>query len=246
MRCISPFCLEKDISMKQLWSGGPMYTDDPAFKITTDSVLLAHFAGRNIFSRCMDLGCGGGLLTVLLHESCPEAKFHAADIRPEAVEVCRQNYEANRIRGSLQCADVRLHLQLGGGGEFDLVVCNPPYYYNGPSSPDPDRSAARGGQLSPAQFSGAAAYLLKKGGEFCLVHKPEFLTDIFAAMRLADIEPKRMQFVCHKAESAPSLVLIGGRRGGRPGLAVSPSLILCAEDGTPTEEVRKIYHMRSK
>jgi tRNA1Val (adenine37-N6)-methyltransferase len=65
-------------------------------------------------------------------------------------------------------------------------------------------------------------------------------------MRLADIEPKRLQMVCHKADSAPSLVLIAGRRGGRPGLTAQPCLILCNPDGTPTEDVRRIYHMRSK
>jgi tRNA1(Val) A37 N6-methylase TrmN6 len=232
--------------MKQLWPGGPAYADDPAFKITTDSVLLAHFAGGNPFARCMDLGCGGGLLSVLLHEACPQAQFDSADIRPEAVTVCQENYKANHIGGQVRCADVRQHRDLGTPGSYDLVVCNPPYFYGSKTSPDPARATARGGSLSPAQFSGAASYLLQKGGEFCLVHKPEYLTDIFAAMRLADIEPKRLQMVCHKADSAPSLVLIAGRRGGRPGLTAQPCLILCNPDGTPTEDVRRIYHMRSK
>lgn len=232
--------------MKQLWSGGPVYTDDPAFKITTDSVLLADFAGSRIFAKCADLGCGGGLLSVLLHEGCRDAEFTAVDIREDAAGVCRENFAANHIRGEVLCADVRAHRSLPGAGQYDLVVCNPPYYYNGPKSPDPSRGTARGGQLSPAQFSGAAACLLKKGGEFCLVHKPEFLTDIFAAMRLADIEPKRLRMVCHTAESAPALVLIAGKRGGRPGLAAMPSLILCAADGSPSDEVRRIYHMRSQ
>jgi tRNA1(Val) A37 N6-methylase TrmN6 len=232
--------------MKQLWPGGPAYADDPAFKITTDSVLLAHFAGGNIFSRCMDLGCGGGLLSVLLHQVCPQAQFDSADIRQEAVAVCQENYRANHINGQVCCADVRQHRDLGAAGSYDLVVCNPPYFYGSKPSPDPARAAARGGSLSPAQFSGAASYLLQKGGEFCLVHKPEYLTDIFAAMRLADIEPKRLQLVCHKADSAPSLVLIAGRRGGRPGLTAQPCLILCNPDGTPTEDIRRIYHMRAK
>lgn len=232
--------------MKQLWSGGPMYGDDPVFKITTDSVLLAHFAGGDIFSHCMDLGCGGGLLSVLLHAGCPDAVFDSADIREDAAACCRENYRANGIQGKVMCADVRQHRDLGAAGSCDLVVCNPPYFYGGVKSPDPARAAARGGSLSPAQFSGAASYLLKRGGQFCLVHKPEFLTDIFAAFRLADIEPKRMQLVCHKTSSAPSLVLISGRRGGKPGLAALPCLILCEEDGSPTDEVRKIYHMRSQ
>lgn len=238
--------MRKEFAMKQLWPGGPRYTDDPAFKITTDSVLLAHFAGGSIFSHCMDLGCGGGLLTVLLHEACPEASFTSADIRQEAVDVCRENYKINGIQGGVYCADVRQHRELGLPGEYDLVVCNPPYFYNGRQSSNGGRAAARDGGLSPAQFSGAASYLLKKGGEFCLVHKPDYLTDIFAAMRLADIEPKRLQLVCHKADSAPSLVLIAGKRGGRPGLQALPCLILCDAGGNPTEEVRKIYHMRSK
>lgn len=232
--------------MKQLWLGGPSYTDDPTFKITTDSVLLADFAGGDIFARCMDLGCGGGLLSVLLHTSCPDAVFDSADIRPEATAVCKQNYEANHIRGAISCVDIRQHRELGAPGTYDLVVCNPPYFYGNKPSPDPGKAMARGGSLSPAQFSGAASYLLKRGGEFCLVHKPEYLTDIFAAFRLADIEPKRLRMVCHKVDSTPSLVLISGRRGGKAGLAVMPSLILCKEDGTPTDEVRKIYHMRSK
>ena len=232
--------------MKRLWPGGPIYTDDPAFKITTDSVLLAHFAGGNTFSRCMDIGCGGGLLSVLLHAQCPEAVFDGVDIRPDAVDTCLDNYDANHIRGEVLCLDARQYRAMTQPGTYDLVVCNPPYYYGGKLSPNPDRAAARGGSLSPAQFSGAAAYLLRRGGEFCLVHKPEFLTDIFAAMRLADIEPKRLQFVTHKAQSAPSLVLISGNRGGRPGLAALPNLILCNDDGTPTQQVRQIYHMRTK
>ncbi len=231
--------------MKLLWPQGPVYADDPVFKITTDSVLLAHFAGGGRpFRRCMDLGCGGGLISVLLHEQEPDAAFDSVDIRSDAVQLCLKNYDANGITGDVFQHDLRQYRALGRQGQYDLVVCNPPYYYAGKPSPDLDRAAARGDSLSPAQFSGAASYLLTRGGEFCLVHKPEFLTDIFAAMRLADIEPKRIRFVTHTAASAPALVLIAGRRGGKPGLTVGPCLILTAPDGSPTDEVREIYHMR--
>ena len=242
----APFAHKGD-AMKQLWPQGPVYADDPAFKITTDSVLLADFAaGGRQFGRCMDLGCGGGLLSVLLHDRSPEAVYDSVDIRPEAAELCRKNYASNGVTGDVTCLDARKYRSIPRPGAYDLVVCNPPYYYAGKPSPDPDRDAARGGSLSPAQFSGAAAYLLRQGGELCVVHKPESLTDIFAAMRLADIEPKRLRLVCHRAESAPSLVLIAGRRGGRPGLAALPCLILAGPDGAPTQEVREIYHIREK
>lgn len=227
--------------MQELWAGGPIYADDPAFKISMDSILLANFAQTGTYERCMDLGCGGGLISVLLAAARPDAVYDSLDVRSEAVDVCRTNYRANAVRGGVACADMRDHRSLGEGGNYDLVVCNPPYYYGSKPSPDPARAASRGGSLSPAQFCGAAGYLLKKGGEFCLVHKPEFLADIFAAMRLADIEPKRLRMVCHKARSAPSLILVAGRRGGRPGLATEPVFVLCEDDGSPTEETRRVY-----
>ena len=231
--------------MKQLWPGGPIYADDTVFRITTDSVLLAHFAASlGGFGRCMDIGCGGGLLSVLLHAREPRAVFDSVDIRPEAVALCRENYRVNAIEGEVTALDARQYRALGRAGEYDLVVCNPPYYYAGKSSPDAARAAARGDGLSPAQFSGAASYLLRRSGCFCLVHKPEFLTDIFAAMRLADIEPKALRLVSHTADSAPALALILGRRGGRPGLSAQPELFLCKADGSPTDEVRQIYHLR--
>ena len=228
--------------MVRLWAGGPVYADDPNFKITTDSVLLADFALGKDFERCMDLGCGGGLISVIMHDEEPQAVFDSLDIRPEAVEICRQNYAKNGIRGEVSCADMRDHHAMGGAGQYDLVVCNPPYFYGSKQSPDPDRAVARGGSLSPAQFCGATSFLLKKGGEFCLIHRPEYLTDIFAAMRLADIEPKRLRLVAHKVDSAPKLVLISGRRGGRPGLAALPLLVLATADGSASEEMKEIYH----
>ena len=83
--------------MKQLWPGGPVYTDDPSFKITTDSVLLAHFSSGNIFARCADLGCGGGLLSVLLHH--PSAASGASHLSLP-VYICVRKYTIDAISTS--------------------------------------------------------------------------------------------------------------------------------------------------
>ena len=87
----------------------------------------------------------------------------------------------------------------------------------------------------------AASYLLRWGGSFCVVHKPERLTDLLCALRTAALEPKRLRFVCKTAIDAPSLVLVDSRRGGKPGLIIEPPLILQTEHGSPTPEVDAIY-----
>ena len=87
----------------------------------------------------------------------------------------------------------------------------------------------------------AASYLLRWGGAFCLVHKPERLTDLLCLLRETGLEPKRLRFVVNRTGAAPSLVLLEGRRGGKPGLTVEPPLILQKPDGSPTEELDAIY-----
>ena len=92
----------------------------------------------------------------------------------------------------------------------------------------------------------AAAYLLRWGGSFCLAHKPERLTDVLDAMRRHGCEPKRLRLVCTRPESAPSLLLVEGRRGGKPGLSIEPPLILQTDNGTPTPEVDTIYFRKQE
>jgi tRNA1(Val) A37 N6-methylase TrmN6 len=94
------------------------------------------------------------------------------------------------------------------------------------------------------ELCASAAYLLRWGGSFCLVHKPERLTDVLCALRNAAMEPKRLRFVSTTPTRTPSLILVEGRRGGKPGLTVEPPLMLQNPDGTPTDEVDAIYFRR--
>jgi tRNA1Val (adenine37-N6)-methyltransferase len=48
--------------------------------------------------------------------------------------------------------------------------------------------------------------------------------------------------VQYRAASAPNLVLIESRRGGKPSLKIEAPLILTDENGNDTEEVKRIYH----
>ena len=55
------------------------------------------------------------------------------------------------------------------------------------------------------------------------------------------LEPKRLRFVLSRPETGPSLVLVEGRLGGRPGLSAEPPLLLRQADGSPGPEMDAIY-----
>ena len=52
------------------------------------------------------------------------------------------------------------------------------------------------------------------------VHKPERLSELFCCMTAHGIEPKRLPCLPSGRGAVPNLVLIEGRRGGKPGLKI--------------------------
>ena len=198
-----------------------------------------------------DLGCGTGLLSLLLLQRQPRLQMTGVELQPEAAALCRRTAEENQLGGRLRTVtgDLRNIRALLPAGSFDLVVCNPPYYPPGSgkvSSAAPLRNARSEQGCTLEEVCAASAYLLRWSGSFCLVHKPERLTDVLCALRSAAIEPKRLRMVSCRAGQAPSLILVEGRRGGRPGLQVDPPLILETPEGMPTQEVDAIYFRKQE
>ncbi len=232
--------------VEALWPGGPVLRQAAHFRLGTDTVLLADFAAKGRHRRGVDLGCASGAAMLLLLSHAPNLHMTGIELVPEAAELAAGNMERNGLsaRSRVLCGDLREHRALLPAGGFDLVAANPPYYPagRGEMSPDPMRAAARGElTCTLADICEAAAYLCQTGGSVCLVHKPERLSELFCTLTAHGIEPKRLRLVSSRPESAPSLVLVEGRRGGRPGLTIEAPLILQAEDGSESAELRQIY-----
>lgn len=150
-------------------------------------------------------------------------------------------------RVSVLCGDLRQHRELFKAGSYDLVVSNPPYFAasSGKEAKTEEIAAARGEkECTLKDVIEAASYLLRWGGSFTVVYRPERLSELICAMSSAGIEPKRLRMVQHTADSAPNMVLLEGRRGGRTGLKVEPPLIMVTSEGFDTDEIKRIYHRK--
>lgn len=234
----------------ELWPGGPKFIrDNELFSLGTDSVLLAHFASKGKARRACDLGCGTGIISVLLAFYNLSLTVDGIELQHDSAEAARRNVSLNGLDGRLTVidGDLRAHRTLLTAGMYDLVVANPPYYPSGSgkSAGADNRAVAREERLCKlGDICAAAAYLTRWGGRFALVHKPERIAEIICNLSKFGLEPKRLRFVQYKALSAPSLVLLESRRGGRPSLTVEPPLILTDGAGNDTEEVKEIYHRK--
>ena len=231
---------------RELWPGGPLFRQSGHFRLGTDSILLADFIAPLSAKRGVDLGCGSGLLSRLLLEKSEKLHMTGLELLEEAAAAARENLAANALetRAEILCGDIRRVKALFPCGAFDLAAANPPYYPlgRGAVSPRPARAAARAeGSCTLDELCEAAAWLCRTGGRFCLVHKPERLSEVFVCLHGHGLEPKRLRLVCPAPGRAPNLALIESRRGGGSGLVIEPPLLLRDEAGRDSEELRRIY-----
>ena len=228
---------------ERLWPDGPRYHyDEQCFPPSTDSFLLGGFALPRRGQRVCDLGAGAGLLGLLLLAREPSLTVTGIERDEHACEMLRRNAAENGVPMTALCADLRQREALPAGA-FQLAVSNPPYFapHTGAVA-EGARGDARA-ELTAAlkDIFAAAERMLQWGGRFCLVYRPERLATLMTAAVTHGLEPKRLRMVQHTARSAPSLVLLECRRGGKPGLSVEPPLLLRLEDGGESPDVRRAY-----
>lgn len=209
-----------------LWDGGPcFFFDTDLFAPSTDSFALGYFAAPKNSDRVCDLGCGTGLLGALLLARNGTLTLHNVEVQEGAMALAERTFAANGWTAAWYRGDLRSVLP--AAGTVDYVVCNPPYFKtgSGASAPDSSRQTAREEtSCTLDDVCAAAKRVLRWGGRFALVYRPERLVDLFCALRAHGMEPKRLRFV--QPGDTPSLVLVEARRGGKAGLIIEPPLVI--------------------
>lgn len=193
----------------------------------TDALLLAGYVSGK-YNLGAELGGGSGIISMLLLTRNKLDTCTAYEIQDEYTDLILRNAEYNSLSDRLTavCLDVR---DLPASEKCDIVFTNPPYMKStsGKSNESDKKAIARHEVHGDIRdFAASAKRMLKFGGSFYAVYRPDRLTDIVAAMRESGIEPKRMTFVHADTESEASMVLIEGKRGGKSGMQLTKPLII--------------------
>ena len=220
-----------------------LHLPEGAFPLSTDSMVLADFArlGRN--ATVLDLGSGCGTLGLLLCAKDPGCHVTGIELDEAAHMGALENIRINQLTDRMDsiCADLKTLPQNFRPGGFSVCVSNPPYFSGGAAS-ESLPVARQEGQCTLEDLFRSAAWALKYGGDFFLVHKPERLAQICATASRHQMEVKRLCLVRHKAADPVNLILVQCRKGAKPGL-IWEELILHEPDGVPTARCREIYNL---
>ncbi len=218
----------------------------------TDAYLLSAFIRPSKYQKAAELGSGTGIISLLLAASDKLSKIYAMEIQKEFAELCQRNIMLNGLCEKVVsvCADVRHLRPEEFNGEFDIVFSNPPYMKSnsGKRNEHDEKFIARHEVCGDIRdFCVSASTLLKFGGSFYCVYRPDRMADLFAAMRQNKLEPKRMIFVHADSDTPPSMLLVEAKKGGACGLDILPPLFLHKPTGDKsgkrelTAKAQKVY-----
>ena len=228
--------------------GGKLRINQEAagYRFSIDAVLLAHHVSPRAGERLLDLGTGCGIIPLILAYRNPQIIAIGIEIQNELADLAISNVNANHMRKRIAVLqlDMRKLKPAMIDGPADVVVCNPPYRSpnSGKLNPDAQRAIARHElKVSLIDVLETAHRVLRTSGRFLTIYPAQRIAELLFQMHLAGIEPKFMRTIHSRLEEKAKLILVGGTKGAQTGMAIGPPLIIYAEEGRYSEEVRQMF-----
>lgn len=169
--------------------------DKCAMKIGTDAVLLGAWTSieHHPFS-ILDIGAGTGILGLMMAQRSASEIIDAIEIDEDAYEQCVDNFEHSPWSDRLFCYHASLEEFIEEiEDQYDLIICNPPYYAEDYKTENKSRDLARFQDAMPFEhLIDSVSKLLSENGLFSVVvpYKEEDL--IIALASNYKLLPKRI------------------------------------------------------
>ena len=211
-----------------------------------DAVLLSGFARAKKQERCLDLGCGNGIIPILMEAKTEGKHFTGLEIQPESADMAKRSVALNGLQDRIDIVegDIKDASKIFGASSFHVVTTNPPYMtaQHGLTNLYEAKTIARHAVLCNLEdIIRESARLLMPGGRFYMLHRLFRLAEIISLMVQYRMDPKRMRLVYPYVDREPNMVLIEGLRGGKSRMTVEKPLIVYKEPGKYTDEIYDVY-----
>ncbi len=222
-----------------------IYQNSTYFSFSLDSIILANYANIRLRDKNIVDFCTGNGVIPLIISNRTKNNIVGVEIQEKLASLATKSVNYNKLddRITIVNEDVKefskKHLN-----EFDLVLCNPPYFKIEDKSSfneSYEKKIARHEVLFNLEdLCESCKKVLKDNGNLCIVHRTDRLMEILEIFRKYNMEPKRIRFVYENISKESTLVLIEAQKCGSVGLKVDSPIILYNLDGTLTDEYKSI------
>lgn len=223
-----------------------IFQDTDCFSFSLDSIMLANFVTIRLKDKkIVDLGCGNGVIPLIMSLRC-DKKIIGVELQSKLADMAKRSVDYNNLNDFIEIINCNMKDYVSDETfeSFDLITCNPPYFKVNDKNYFNDNIekviARHEVEITLSELMVIVKKLLKNNGNFAIVHRTDRLMEILSEFRKNNIEPKRVRFVHEKSNKESTLVLVEGQKNGKVGLKVENPFILYNEDGSETEEYKRL------
>ena len=175
--------------------------------------------------KIVELGSGIGHVCLALSKLVENSLIYGIEVQKElylaSLKNKQNNYSKNVEFYNLDVKDIKSFFS----SEYaDLVISNPPHYFDGIKSDKTDRRVARSADDLNVmeEFIYAAKYLLKNKRLGCFVIHPSILSDVFIILEKNNLEPQHMYIGYGNENKEAQLISLIFRKNGGKNFVIHP------------------------
>lgn len=181
--------------------------------INTDGVLLGAWAFatdqpqsiRNI----LDVGCGTGLITLMMAQRYPEARIAGVEIDPATAMTAEKNVNSTQWSQRITVINRDFLNMVHDGEPFAAIVSNPPFFTDGKQSSDALRARARhADSLTLDALLNHSSRLLTSGGLLALILPYPMADDAIYRALIHHLDMTRRCDVYSSVKKTPERVML--------------------------------------
>ena len=217
------------------------------YRFSLDAVLLANFIQPGPGERILDLGCGCGVVSLILAYRWPSVNITGLEIQPGLAALANKNVMLNNWQERIEIVpgDLREIRNYIEPGSFDWIVSNPPYRRPGTGRVNPggEQALARHEQSADLRsVTKAANWAVKKRGRGVFIYPASRGAAVISELKNVGLEPKKMlPIFSYPGCTASLLILEAVKQGGEELMILPPFYVYDKRDGEYSPEMAGYY-----
>jgi len=217
-----------------------LYQPTSGYCYNSDSIFLYDFiSGFNPKGQLLDVGCGVGIISLLLSRDFP-VETTIIDKQKKMLDYARHNFSLNGLSAEAHLDDFTTFKT---EERYDFIVSNPPFY--DPSvaqSEDTHLNIARYSHHLPIEsFVKRVKTFLKPKGWFIFCYDAKQIDVLLLHLKNYGINPEKIQFVHSKLDRDSKLVMIAARNNSRSMTQILPPFVVFDERSVYREKAMKAF-----
>jgi len=222
-----------------------LYQPTSGYCYNSDSIFLYDFIRRcGIKGRVLDVGCGVGILSLLLGRDFPIA-VSVVDKQEKMLAYAKHNFAINGMPLEAHLGDFTSDFHTDK--RFDYIISNPPFYDgNTTQTKDEHLNIARYAHHLPLAklIEGVKRWITPRGW-FIFCYDARYLDAILYHLKASGFAPEKIQFVHSTPQKEAKLVMIAARNNAKGVSRIQPPLVVFDEKRNYTPLAQEAFDCAS-